>query len=218
MNLGNPFEGFKLNTEGLKYSDEHKVRIALESDYKWGSGWRADQEKRFRSITDKAFENAGYTIVESKMSGSCPRLKRGLSCDLYMHPMEFTGYATRKDIDKIIDILKSPECSKVVYRADITIDREVFALSDSEYKKLILDQAKEIAAIIKDYKEKAGNLCEIGFDFARECRIERRGDKPCLCSGQVDIETVENIADIAEALGYFEDKELTEEEDEGKEL
>lgn len=232
--FGNPFSGFKLNTEGLPVAEEHQIRIGIKSDYKWGSGWTETQAKRFENIVYTQLEECGpYKVKEIKGDLGCPHLvsipyhgplesrsgskipKTG-RLDLYMHPMEFTGFATPEDTKRIMEILKS--CPEVIYEVKLTKDIEVYDLNDSLYRKLILSQAKEIADIVKSEKEKGNPLYDIGFDFAKACRLPRYGDASILSSGQVDIETVENIAKIAEALGYFEEKNIDREEDDEKEM
>ena len=212
----NPFYGFQLNTDDIPIANERRVRIAIEGDYKWGSGWTSSQEKRFEEEVYPRLRKAGYSIKEPKNRDSCPDLVSPYANNhlkLYMHPMEFVGYANEDDIKKISGILS--ECKDVIYKVSIDTKQEVYDLSDRQYKDLILSHSREITNIIRDCYLKQGEsvLWDIGFEFARECRIPRLGDKSGMSSGDIDIETVQTIAQIAKELGYLNNKEVSKEQE-----
>lgn len=218
--FGNPFSGFKLDTQGLTPAKEHKVHIAIETDYLWGRGWTQSQAKRFENIVYTQLEECGpYKIRLSEDKDFCPHIvstQKGNRLDFHFHPTELTGYATPEDTQRIIEILLS--CPEVIYGVKLTTDEAVYDLKDRPYQKLILSRTKEIVEILKDAKAHGDNLFDIGFDFAKACRIERFGDKSAYSSADIDVSTIENIAEIAKALGYFEEKNIDREEDDEKEM
>ena len=201
------FENFKLNLNGrtLPIAKEHRVRISISSDYEWGSGWNELQSKRFENVVYTALTKSGEFYIKNDDNSPfyCPHLKSYKSkMDLYIHPMEFTGYATPEEMNKVIDIL-SNECSSVIYHISIQEDEKIYDLSDKEYKEILIDNTKEIINEIAKTKEERGFIGDIGFDFARECRIPRYGDGTGLGCFDTDIATVNDMAKFAEKMGYF---------------
>ena len=204
-----------------KISKYYKAHISINSAYKWGRGWNASEKQEFENVVYPALMDAGYDIVHSKSSGVCPSLylkedschlfnQVGYMCDnkkipsLYLHPMEFTGYIPKEDAEKIVSILND-KC-KSVCSAELTYCKPVYDMSDEEYASLIVKHSKEIV----DFALKEGNdlfikyPSELGFEFAKNCRIPRIGDLTggYTCS-DTDVKTVEAIVTIAKNLGYF---------------
>jgi hypothetical protein len=208
----NPFRDFELKHDELKKAEEHRVMITIKSDYGWGSGWTSGERKRFEDIVYSALEGAGYDVVPPEDDLGCPhlRVKAGLPMhmrdnrlDLYMHPMEFTGYAKPEDVEKIMNILNN-ECSDAVYGTELVIDEEVYDLNDYGYKKIIMENAGEIMDCIEKARGKGYVPYEVGFEFARECRIPRYGDGSGLGFSDVDITTISDIVKVAEVLKEYE--------------
>lgn len=205
-----------------------RVRMILDSAYKWGRGWSAEEKKEFSDVVFSALRDEGYVIVDSMDAMSAPylyldkRVPKGLEGNdtkrpnLYLHPMEFSGYLPKEDVDKITKILKE-KCGSVC-RVDCIETKEVSSLQDFEYKALITQHnSKGIVNWIKNHPDRdyfIKHPSEAGFEFARHYRIERAFDGAGLCGMDTDIETVSSVIDVAKSLGCFE-KEL---EKEGPEL
>ncbi len=207
------FKDFKLNIRDgeLKIAKEHNVQIRLISDYKWGSGWTSSQAEKFEDIVYDALRNASkdFYIEPCKDDLGCPHLKSREwrnKLDLYLHPQEFTGYANPEDLRLILKTLEK-ECKDVIYNIDLNIDRKVYDLTDAAYNELLFNNAKEIADKAAEIKAKYGHFGDIGFDYARECRIPRVGDGVGLGWSDTDIQAVSNIVKVADKLGYI-DKQI----------
>lgn len=183
-------------TKDLEIAKEKRVHIHLNSDYKWGRGWTEEESKRFDNEVLSAFKEAGYTVKEEKSSFSSPTLTKGGSrLNIYMHPMDFSGYATQEEIDEILEILSSCECVSV---RDV-LTEDIYDLNNWEYKNLLAKNAKEILVLAKEAKKKR-RLSEFAFDFAKSHRVPRYGDSGALTSDDVDISFIETFCKIAEGL------------------
>lgn len=204
--------------EELPKSEYQAIFIAIKSDYKWGSGWTLEEKTRFESIVYPKLKEAGFDIKEGAMSVTCDHLVSlerkedtngkiwgGNKLDLYMHPMEFTGYAKPEDTAKIMDVLKNcPEC---IYDVKLQKAETVYDLSDNEYERILLDNSQKIIETMATAKAKRIPLLfDIGFDFARQCRIPRFGDS---VSGgysglDIDVRTVNSLYRVADKTGLLE--------------
>ncbi len=210
----NPFVNFALEIpKDLPYAKEHSVRIELTSAYKWGSGWSIAESDAFEKMVYPALTESGaYKIKPSDDPwGGCPHLvstNKANRLDLYMHPMEFTGYANEEDLHKITEILSG--CKPCIEKVYITKNEPVYDMTDYAYRKLLIDNAKAIvdcvAEKIKNPQTRENYLQgnESGFDFSRVCRLPRYKDKTGLTSSDVDITTVSEILTIAQKLGAFD--------------
>ena len=220
----NPFTDFTLEIpEDLKYAKEHSVRIELTSAYQWGRGWSTTEAKEFEEVVYPALTKSGaYKIHPSDDPwGGCPHLVSTdptNRLDLYMHPMEFTGYANEEDLHKITEILSG--CKPCIKKVCITKNEPVYDMPDYAYRKLLIDNAKAIvdcvAKKIKNPQTRENYLQgnESGFDFSRVCRIPRYKDKTGLTSSDVDIITVSEILTIAQKLGAFDkDRDMDKDDD-----
>ena len=183
----------------FKPAKELKVRIPITTDYQWGTAWTLEQQKAWTSEVYDALLRAGYKMTPSDVSGGCATLhtpekfSRG---ELYLHPMEFTGYMPQEDIDKIVEIL---EGCKTVYKVGKPQIAVVYEASDDMYRKCLADNADVIVEWLKDNKE----LWNAGFDFAEKYRIPRVGDECVLCSNQVDIVFIETLVRVLEKIGVL---------------
>lgn len=202
------------NMENRMESEFLKFDIKIESKYKWGFGWTSSDSEKFYSQVLDGLRKAGFSIEEKRDDLSCPIIKGKGSFDktyAYLHPMEFTGYAKEKDIQKILDVLE--HCDRdVVESAYISKKSIVSELSDFDYKKLLIKNTSKIA---KWQDEMVASGCyerELGMEFAKEYRIPRVGDKSgCLSSGDVDVEFVEQLYQIRKELKKDKDLDLEEE-------
>lgn len=114
MLIGNIFSGFMLKLpKDIQIAPERNINIQIKTDYEWGSGWTGTQQQKFKDIVFPKLQEAGFIIKEPKNSFGCETLHSpdpNNKMDIYMHPMEFTGYAREADIKKIYDVFTdSPE-------------------------------------------------------------------------------------------------------------
>ncbi len=192
--INNIFTGFSLNIPGqITPAPENNVHIKITSDYQWGSGWTAMQAKRFEDIVYPKLEEAGYVLHFPKDSFGCPTLTNpDNKMDLYLHPMEFTGYATKEDTEKIIAILR--DCSEAVYETSLLYANKVYDISDEEYKQILEDNKDRIINHIQSIPDYKKYLYDAGFDFAKASRIPRIGDGPGYSYNNTDITYVSKLA------------------------
>lgn len=197
----------------LPFSDYKRVHINIASAYRMGQGWTERDSILFEQELYPKLKEAGFNIEPPKDNWGCPHLKginRGEGkLDLYMHPMEFTGYVTEEQLQRVMKVLNS--CDKdIIKGARINSIRDCYDLSDTRYEEMIFVRAKEILS----YCDKKTRSDDIALDFARNCRLQRVGDGTGICSDDIDVRAVKNIVDIAKQLDYFEktktkNKEMT---------
>lgn len=201
MSKLNDFQWRAEELDKLKVSEYKYVNIQIDNDYQWGSGWTSEQERRFTNEVYPKLREAGYSINAPTMSGACSTLSvRGdRHTDIYMHPMNFTGYAKVEDIEKLEALLSGCEC---IDNVNIIRKDDCYDLSDHNYRKLIAAHAKEIMACLDEKTSKY----DVGLDFAEKHRIPRVGDKMGLSSFDVDVSAVEMVFETAKNLGYFEER------------
>lgn len=201
MSKLNDFQWRAEELDKLKVSEYKYVNIQIDSDYQWGSGWTSEQEQRFINEVYPKLREAGYSINAPTMTGACNTLsvKGDEHTDIYMHPMNFTGYAKVEDIEKLEALLSSCKC---IDNVNIIRKDDCYDLSDHNYRKLIAAHAKEIMACLDEKDSKY----DVGFDFAKKHRIPRIGDKMGLSSFDVDFSAVEMVFETAKNLGYFEER------------
>lgn len=191
--------------ENLKVSEYVHVRIDLDSAYKWGRGWTPVEAEAFKEDVYPKLEEAGFKIEIAKNSYSSDYLKTVTPSptSIYMHPMEFTGYATAEEVDKMVAALKS--CTTCEIRDVQT--KETYKLSDYSYRKLLEEHSKEILELVKEAKSKCSehfkfDATNFAFRFAEKYRVPRVGDNSgVLGNSDVDCEWIINFIGITEALG-----------------
>jgi hypothetical protein len=188
---------------GLSFADEKKVRIPIVTNYQWGSGWTKEDSIKFDNDVLQRLKNAGYIIKDGDISGSSPTLttKRLSAMDIYLHPMEFTGYAKIEDIEKILDILYDCKANGASIHdiGEVQIS-DVYKFDDYHYQKILFANSKEILEWMKDNKKENYHMFDLEFDFAQKFRIPRVGDGSALSSTDVDIETIYVFRNIMENL------------------
>ena len=195
MNSKNTFEGYKLKgIEDVPSSDYYNTRIEIKGLYSWGVGFHNQKAySDFHSVVYGALENAGYTIVKDADKYSCDYLtKEGSHLNLYMHPMEFTGAATREEIEDIVKILNSCEC---VQEAEIWSATPLYDLSADEYRNMIYNDAENIALTMLNSRYDIKNNYDADIDFAQAVRIDRL-DEPSVggySSSDIDVSAVNDI-------------------------
>lgn len=208
--VDNPFKNFELKTEkSLTVAEEHRVQLSLDSNYQWGTGWKSNEDMIAfeRSVYKALFSDKNYFIEEDEKWGGCPHLKsrKDDNMDLYIHPMELTGYATPEDIRNIQQIL-SNKCRDVVFGTELTIDEEVYLLSDSDYKAVLHANAGRIRELLEKAYDEGYNpyKSDVGYDFARECRIPRVGDGSGLGLFDTDVQVITDMAEVFKAEKEYE--------------
>lgn len=210
------YNGKKIPEE-LPVSEYRAVHIQMKTDYKWGSGWNYEQAGNFERTLYPKLRRAGYSIKEDdyycdhlvsadRKENTHGRICGGNELDFYMHPVEFTGYATLKDVEKITDILKScPEC---IYEVNLLKCDKVYDLNQRDYENILLDSSKEIVDAIATETARSGRFFSTSdsFDFARKFRIPRFGDSVSggYSSSDTDIRIVNMIAIMAEKTGLLD--------------
>lgn len=187
--------------ENIHPAVERKVSIHITTDYKWGRGWTLNEERAFVREVYPKLREAGYYIEQGSESFSCDTLHKATEAgfwnkrnklSLYMHPMEYSGYASPEDIAIIKSTLE--DC-RTVYSVDEIRTSLVYDLSDSEYEELL---ARNITGI-RDYFTHNNRPFD-AFDFARNYRLPRIGDGPALCSGDTDIRFLSSAKIMLEEL------------------
>lgn len=202
--MRDPFANFHLeNTEDIPLAKEQRVTITIDGLYANGTGYIVNPVAYKTDVYPKFLE-AGYKIEEPKDGFGCPSLtKPGTKLSLYMHPEGYTGYASNEDINKVRDILAS---CPLVSEARLHFSQTVYDMNDFDYKRLLIKNSKAIISEIKDYLDKGGfvHSSELGFDFARNARIERVGDSSGILFDDTDVQMISDIFLTAVELGEFD--------------
>ena len=205
--------GFSFDLSKIPISKYRKVRIELDTEYKWGRGWVSREARnRFDMITENALLMNDFSVRQPKFAMSCPTIvfdekEDGLS--LYFHPMELTGYVPEDQLNKLLNVLRE-DCKEVIGDVRLVRNEPCYDLSDKDYADLIKSKSKEIVKCIKEERRKHGydilnNIFEIGADFAREVRIPRAGkDNPGYYPDDADIKAIMDVCMTAKKLGYFD--------------
>ena len=197
----------KLNLESpVEISDYSRVTITTETAYQNGRGWTGYEAMQYENEVYPALRNAGFTIEKPDDDFGCPHLKIkefGNKFDLYMHPESFTGYGKAEDIEKVIEVLKT--CTKSIGKVELYYSEPVYDLNDYQYNDFLVSHSKEIVACIQEAMDKGiKNFGDIGFEFARNCRLNRVGDGSGISFSDTDVRTITNIYNVAKELGVFD--------------
>lgn len=192
-------------------SDLTRVSIFLQSDYQWGSGWTQSQSEHFHDVVYTALRQE-FCVEPRKDDYDCEHLylknARGYRnysdlTDLYLHPMEFSGYATKETVSAIVKILTP--LAPTVFVKDVRIDRAPhYELNDQQYAALL---AENICGI-RDFIQALPKSLDPGEEFAQTCRLHRVGDHAGLSSLDVDWQFVNNAAIMLDKLEEDRSKEI----------
>lgn len=190
---------------GLRISDYKRIRINLRTAYLWGRGWTDKESKAFETEVYNRLRAEGFEVKESGDSFSCPKItvhKFGEKMDLYLHPMEVTGFATIEQAEKVYSILK--EC-KTIEAVGKLLAEDVFDLPDSKYEELIYQNAEDILEMVRGYIGRFGERpYDYGFFFAEHFRIPRDCSYDCgRSSSDIDVKAVNNMALTFKSLGLI---------------
>lgn len=169
----------KINlTKGLKKSKYKKFSIYIKGLYEWGNGIVAPE--RNISIINGLYNRIGQLencyVKPGDNFGGCPvLLGMGITdeTNVYLHPMEFTGYATDSTIKKLEKILSSSENVESIE----TTKEEVYDCDDDDYRKVLTEHVEEISQLFNEYRDSMSDkeyaYSSFPFDFVRENRFER---------------------------------------------
>lgn len=219
--MRNVFQNIDL-TKGLDKAKEHYYHVSLDTDYKWGVGWGSDDYEAMKNA--KNFENVhntliahadeiGYKFQRPTSSGACPELKSKNiteTVDLYIHPMEITGVATKETMQKIISVLKE-NCSEQIREIRVDREKELYDVSDAMYQRILDKNSSEIFKALKEGSDISISNHEYfnaGMDFAKATRIPRIQNRTegVLCSSDIDVAYVESLYRVGKNLHLFDNK------------
>lgn len=199
---------FQWNLDGVKESDLKKVRIGISSDYHWGSGWESRKaEIAFKKEVYGTLREAGYDLLPASMAGACPYLINpdNPGTNLYLHPMEFTGYLSENDANTIVRLLKE-KCTNTVYEVSLSShgDKDkapTYDLDDAGYEKVLEKNITGILKFITEAEKRGIPEYDIGFEFARNFRIDYPDQSSIYSSMDKDISFVNNINNFIRESG-----------------
>lgn len=199
------FKGFKADPPA-KLSDYENVTIALQTDYMDGSGWNKGQATAFEEDVYPALKLAGFKLVEAEQKAYCPYIRSAEinnKLNLYLHPQAITGDGKMDDINKIIDTLK--ECP-TVYDVRLHYHEPVYDISDHAYHTFLLEHSDEIIECMQEAILRGKEIYrgEIGYEFARDCRLPRIGDGSGFGFDDTDVQTIRDIYIMAEKNGLLD--------------
>lgn len=191
------FNSPKARFANPEFSNTIYLHLSYETGYTFIDGWGNREQEH------EAFANELRTILPDKkmrwrvtselMSYACPSLQGPAGMDLYLHPMEITGYMLEKDIPLLLEKLRSFQSIKRIHQ-DNMIVKKVSTLSDGQYLDLLMAHVEEIKAWIGTLSVDQKRNC--GIEFAKTCRLPRLGDATGVyASDDLDIVFVNNIAE-----------------------
>lgn len=189
-------------------SEYKRFSISIVSPYKWGEGWTAEEERSFYvELASKLSENKklnGFSYDFPR--DSSPSLRGKLffdKTDIYMHPMEFSGYATDEVIGELLSVLQSMD-EKNVQHAELSYKWEVSGMSDFEYKKLLIANVANIARWQDAMMEAGYSEYDLGNKFSEAFRVKRVGDGSALSSSNIEWAFVDDLWKIRKGLVDYE--------------
>lgn len=177
--------------EKCQLAKEKNVHIHMDAGYLWGAGWTYEQREAFENELYPKLLEAGYYIEKGRGAGICDMLYRADkngnrnrfdNFSIYMHPSDFSGYASDEDIGKIIDILNSCKC---IRNAKAGYLKECYNISDGEYVRLLARNHDGIRRYVETRPKE--DVWGIASRFASEHRIPRVNDRSGLTSDDIDI-------------------------------
>lgn len=204
------FEWEKRDEFDKGVSGYKRFSIQVESPYKWGSGWTETDKLMFYSeLKAKISEHSALqdlSFKEGNDSGTSPSLVGKRFSDktsIYLHPMEFSGYATDEVVGALFDVLNSMS-ERNVQSSELSYKKDVSGMSDLEYKRLLLANVANIARWQDAMADAGYSIYDYGDKFAASFRIPRVGDGACLSSSDLDWSFVQDLALIREGLKDYE--------------
>lgn len=118
--------------------------------------------------------------------------------NLYLHPLEFTGYMKLEDVEKILSVLENCTCTSVS-KAEFFY---AYDISDDEYRDILTAHSKDILSFVREYWKKEASVINCVLNFVSQYRIPRAGDS-CILSQNVAYGWVKNFINIVNALGII---------------
>lgn len=155
--------------------------IPIDAGYYWGSGWPSEGASM---LYDYEMENAlreefPKNNIKKKDSDDNYIEIDAMGCGVYVHPMEWTGFATKENLDKLLSALEKMDCVKSIDKAGIRTEL-LYPINIIEYQKLIADNYPKLKEWFEDYDKENNRMpvkyreMDIGIDFAKENRLPIR--------------------------------------------
>ena len=192
LDMGNFYPGEYLN-----------VKIFIDTAYQWGPGWygNIDQKTLFDNETRSLLKKVGFKIEEPTVCGASPNLKSGnKKTNLYLHPLKFSGFATQKEIDTIVETLKTFKSVKEV--VDV-VTTPSYDINKTQHARILSMNIKLIEDFIRE-KAKKMRANDIPAEFAKTYAIMTTG-KSCVFGSDIfEWKYVETIVDIMIAKGELD--------------
>ena len=191
--------------DALSISKYKYVHMHIDSAYQLGTGWTASQEAAFKNEVYAKLAQE-FFIADAESDFDCDHLHEKNAygrrhvmdkMDLYMHPMEFTGFATDEQIQKIQELLKDCRTMSIT---KVDIKDGYYELSDMQYEKLL---SQNIVGI-KEFLDEIPNDLDPGEIFAKEHKLNRVGDRIGLSSMDVDWRFVNNAKTMLTLLDEYQ--------------
>lgn len=194
-----------LDCGDLKVSEYVYARIIIKTDYSYSNGWNSYQYLCFKNSLYPSLEIVGFKVENGPCVGSCEHLKscKNKGTNLYMHPLEFSGYITKEELETLIKVLEEDES---VYDVSSVTTEVAYELNDYQYKRILSYNIKFIEEFILKETKRGCPVYNVGFEFGRKYFIRGVGSSDVLGSNRIDIDFVNSYAMCMLAKGELGDK------------
>lgn len=125
---------------GGEYVNAH-FRIHTPS-YDPGKRWEEENIAQFDAESRAALEKLGWTVTESRHSGSCATVRKDKS-HLYLHPQDFSGEVLKAEVVSIAESLAGAEAFSLQW---VDLYETAYDMTDTEYFAYLDGQEKRIRA------------------------------------------------------------------------
>lgn len=166
-------------------SEYKRVTFDIDSKYRWGEGWSFADKINFEAEVLNALTEVGFTVQPSDNGRAMIATSQNKFTNLYLHPMEFTGYANKEDILKVVTAIKKCKSCRITSMEG----HDCYEISDKHYLDLLKANTPMVRVWLDSYMKTHSDLYEVEVDFIRENRIPRVGDAHGVYSSR-DIEWV----------------------------
>lgn len=188
----NGYYDFQWNLDGVENSKLKDVQILLDTDYHWGSGMTVSQMDTFnKEISTLLRKNSWDVETREFDSKYIVREKNGIKSELFLHPMEVSGYATEKEAKELLDIFSNAKC---VYSAKLTQLGDLLKLDNKGYEELFDKNKDGIYRFFEQAEKRHVSKYEMGFEFVRNFGLKIDGDRHVgLSSIQTDVKKIKSM-------------------------
>lgn len=159
------------------------VEIFLETGYHYCQGWEnnIDQKIIFDKEIREELGKLGFEIKESTTCGAAPELKRSRSkTNLYLHPLKFSGFAKKDEIEQIVETLK--KCTSIKEVLNVVMIPS-YDIDETQHARILSMNINFIEDFIRE-KAKTMKVYDIPSAFARKYAIMTTG-KSCVFGSHV---------------------------------